>query len=319
MAIEIISSQTELVLELSLIKRVGPKKLRQIFSSPPQFLFDISVEELLAEVKIYPSKEELSWAHKEAQFQIDQAMKFEAKIISALDDEYPRLLKQSDYDPFLLFVKGKLSETPENSVAIIGTRQPTEHSKIIDERITAFFVKQGWSIVSGLALGCDSIAHQTAVNLNGHTVAVLAHGLHTIAPKENIGLANEILESGGALVSTYPFDTAPAPFLFAARDKIQTAMAKGVIMIASDIQGGSLIASRASIQSGRVLAVPYPTKDDRLKEEPKVQANLILADDDWSDKAELLECSKKPELLDQLFIIRNKDDYPVLLEKLQRS
>jgi DNA processing protein len=105
--------------------------------------------------------------------------------------------------------------------------------------LTRYWAEKGWSIVSGLALGCDAIAHRTAVEVRAHTVAVLAHGLHTIAPAQHRKLPEDILEAGGALESEFPFGKAPLPAQFAKRDRTQAGLAQAVLPIQSDLTGGS--------------------------------------------------------------------------------
>lgn len=150
-----------------------------------------------------------------------------ARIVSAVDDEYPALLAATRDDPFLLFVRGRFCGRQQKSVAIIGTREPTPHGRLIAQRITGFFVERHWSIVSGLAPGCDALAHQTAIEAGAHTVAVLAHGLHMIAPARHKGLAQDILDAGGALVSEYPFGANALGARFVKRDRTQAGMSLG--------------------------------------------------------------------------------------------
>lgn len=304
-----VSPQTRTLLALSMLKGVGPAALRKVVQV--QHFEEISLEELLPYLPrnvgagIGPAA--ILEAADKADRQVNLALNAGARIISSADDEYPRLLTQTRDDPQILFIKGRLARTPENSVAIIGTREPTEHGKIIAERLTRFFVGEGWSIVSGLALGCDAIAHQTSVDAGGHTVAVLAHGLQTIAPKRHQKLADQILESGGALVTEYSFGQEPLPTQFVKRDRTQAGLAQGVVMIQSDVVGGSLHASRAALDYKRWLALPYPTKQDIGSQEPKIQANLLLAEASMREKAELLKCS--PNDLQRLIILRSKSDY----------
>ncbi|MER8748078.1 DNA-protecting protein DprA [Mesorhizobium sp. M1050] len=242
------------------------------------------------------------------------ALKAGARIISSADAEYPRLLVQTRDDPQILFVKGRLASSPEKSVAIIGTREPTEHGKIIARRLTEFFVEDGWSVVSGLALGWDGIAHEVAVSAGGHTVAVLAHGLQTISPKGHTKLAEQILESGGALVTEYRMGQGPLPAQFVKRDRTQAGLAQGVVMIQSDLKGGSLFASRAAIEYQRWLSVPYPTPQDVSRQEPKVQANILLADGALREKSDLLKC--EPGDLERLIVLRSKSDYAQMIHPL---
>jgi DNA processing protein len=172
-----------------MLSGIGPATLRkatQVFGFE-----DKSVDQLGSEVPAIgrASAPAGAWskALELAEEQVDLAERCGARILSPLDAEYPKLLAATKDDPFLLYVRGDLAPSPEKSVAIIGTREPTPHGEIIATRITQFFVEQGWSVVSGLALGCDAIAHRAAIDAGGHTVAVLAHGLQTIAPAKHRG------------------------------------------------------------------------------------------------------------------------------------
>lgn len=307
-----VTSQTSFLLTVSMLKGVGPATLRKLASIPN--FHEQDIWELAKRVpQLARSLNQESWnqARGGATEQIDEAFKINARILSALDPEYPKLLASTKDDPFLLFVRGKLAEDADKSVAVIGTREPTGHGEMIAARITSFFAEQGWSIVSGLAIGCDAIAHQTALDCRAHTVAVLAHGLHTIAPTRHRRLAEEIVERGGALVSEYRFGQDAQKQQFVKRDKTQAGLAKGVVMIQSDLIGGSLHASRASLEYGRWLAIPYPTDKDRDRGEAKVQANLVIADGTNAEVMDLLRCPH--EALGRVIILRGRDNYTELL------
>ncbi|WP_350298129.1 DNA-processing protein DprA [Pseudomonas putida] len=308
-----VSRETKKLLTLSMLPGVGPATLKKVASIHG---FDDLEVEALSRINSFLHKalsvpDAWSLASEQAEFQVDSAEKHEAKIISPLDADYPDLLAATKDDPFILYVCGELHACPMKSVAIIGTREPTPHGEIITRRVTEYFIENQWSIVSGLALGCDGLAHQAALDSGGHTVAVLAHGLQMIAPSQHKKLAHNILESGGALISEYPFGQKVFPQQFVKRDRTQAGLAQGVVMIQSDIKGGSLHASRAALDYNRWLAVPLPTSVDRSNKEPKVMANLLIAEGDWVDKANLLKC--KRERLDNVLLLRTRDDYPNML------
>jgi DNA processing protein len=311
-----LSAATGKLLALSMLKGIGPATLRKIARILDFDLMDNHqlAAQLPSNATILRDDKAWSDALLKAEKQVEEAEKRGARILSPLDPEYPKLLAGTKDDPFLLFVRGKLAQTPAKSVAIIGTREPTGHGGVIAQRITHFFVEQGWSVVSGLAIGCDATAHQAALEKGGHTVAVLAHGLHTIAPARHRRLADDILAQGGALVSEYHFGVDAQPQFFAKRDRIQAGMAQGVVMIQSDHKGGSLHASRATLEYGRWLAVPYPTEQDRVGQEPKIQANLTLAEGSVAERAELLRCP--PAALAQVMILRGREDYGKMVGKI---
>ncbi len=310
-----ISPKTLRLLALAKLKGVGPKALATVSRIPDfqRIPVDGLVEHLPRRVGNDFDQSALSKAEDEAGRQTECAQKEDARIISSADPEYPCLLMTTPDDPQLLFVKGKLASRNDNAVAIIGTRKPTEHGEIITQGITEYFLANNWSIVSGLAMGCDTIAHESAIEGGGHTVAVMAHGLQTVAPSRNRKLAERILASGGALVSEFMFGIAPQPQQFVKRDKTQAGLARGVVMIQSDLTGGSLHASRAAIRYRRWLAVPVPVEQDRSRKEPKIKANLLFTGDRSQDSADLLECSSDA-LLRQIIPLRCRGDYASMLQ-----
>lgn len=304
-----ISLAARFLLSLSHLPGVGPATLKKALSTPRSDLFAIDV--IAAHVPAISKALSIDGAWERAQenteMQMREAQRHEARILCVLDPEYPKLLAETRDDPLVLFVRGSLAVNPTNSVAIIGTREPTAHGMVIAKRITQFFAEAEWSIVSGLAIGCDSLAHETALDAGAHTVAVLAHGLQMIAPARNRQLAERILSRGGALISEYPFGREVQKQQYVKRDRTQAGMAQGVVMIQSDLVGGSLHASRAALEYRRWLAVPYPTDKDRERNEPKIQANLLIADGDDEKRADLLRCPSGS--LSSVLILKSKEDY----------
>lgn len=301
------------------IKGVGPSTLEKLALRPD---FASSTIDGLAKTNTMLAKAlntGQSWdaASALADADIRRAAKIQARIISVLDEEYPRLLRQTKDRPFFLYVRGSWPTQPMRSIAVIGTREPTEHGKVIAQRITEHMASIGWSIVSGLALGCDSIAHRAALSQKGHTVAILAHGLHTVAPKQHEALARQIVDEGGILVTEYGFGVEPFPHQFVKRDRIQAGLTRGVVMIQSGLEGGSLHASRAALEYGRVLAVPVATERDSGHDEKRVAANILLGGTDDGAKARLLKCNASD--LTRLFLINNKNDYPCLIDAFTRN
>jgi DNA processing protein len=244
---------------------------------------------------------------EDAEGQAERAARSGARIVSRWDEEYPTLLAATRDDPVVLYVQGAWALNLDASVAIVGTRTPTDDGAVITERVTAHFVDRRWSIVSGLALGCDAVAHRTALRAHGHTVAVLAHGLHTLAPRQHRALADDILDGGGAWVSEFPFGCEPRPPQFVKRDRTQAGLAQGTVLIQSDLTGGSLHAARAALDYDRWLAVAYPTARDRTRAEPTIRANLLVADGAAHEKARLLHCPA--DALERVIVVRSRGDY----------
>ncbi len=313
---ETISPVTEKLLSYAHAKGIGARRLNKLagfpdFASAKRLDLGQAHPEILT---FLPTQDEWLTANQEAGKDILQAEKFNARILSVLDPDYPPLLASSPDRPAILYVRGNVSALSAKSLAVIGTRTPTAHGKLTAERITSHFAEDGWTIVSGLALGCDAAAHEAALRVGTPTVAVMAHGLQTITPTQNKALAERILASGGALVSEFAFGQEPLPGLYAARDKTQAGLSQGVILIQSDIEGGSLHASRAALRYNRWLAVAYPTERDRTHNEPKIAANLLIADGSAADKSELLQC-RHPYQLDYIHVLRSRNDYNLIVNR----
>jgi len=306
------SDITHKLLILSKIKGIGPRALIQLSEIKN---FDLlSFSELAEEHKVLKKKLEdidLLDAEKEAQYDITEAENSSSKIISILDNIYPVLMRDIIDRPAIIYIKGNFHFQENKSIAIIGTREPTEHGKIITERISEFFIENNYSIISGLAIGCDTLAHEVAVENSVHTVAVLSHGLQTIAPKQNMDLAKKILDTGGLLLTEYPFGTPVRPFQYVQRDRIQAALSKAVVMILSDLKGGSLHASSAILKYNRILAVPFPTNQDIKNNSPKIEANKLIASSNDNDIMKLLSCEQKT--LENIMILKSKEGYNELL------
>lgn len=245
---------------------------------------------------------------------IESAEKYGHAIIGVSDKSYPKLAQRLNAISPVLFVSGSLNAIQEKSITIIGTREPSRDGVITAERITREFCIRGWTIVSGLALGIDSVAHNIALQQNQATIAVLAHGLDDLYPKSNTRLAQQIVEKNGALISEYPYRTKSLPANFVERDKVQAGLGKAVLMIQSDITGGSLHASRAALKFGRHLIIPYPTKRDIESKHIKINANLRILESLREDVAKYLHCSI--EDTDKIIALRSRNDYNDVEQKI---
>jgi DNA processing protein len=181
------------------------------------------------------------------------------KVVLRGTPEYPALLAQIPYPPPLLYVNGQLSAVDEWSVAVVGTRQPTTYGKEATRRIVHDLAAAGVTIVSGLALGIDSIAHKAALEAGGRTIAVLATGADQVYPERNRALAERIMAGHGALVSEFPIGTKPLAQLFPVRNRIISGLALATLVIEAGRQSGALITVDYALEQGRdVFAVPGP-------------------------------------------------------------
>jgi DNA processing protein len=166
------------------------------------------------------------------------------------DADFPSALKLIPNPPVFLFVQGQIPAM-EASMAVVGTRRISSYGRAVTERFTRQLVEAGYSIISGLALGVDTVAHRTALECGGVTVAVLAGGLDTIHPSRNTGLARRILESGGALASEYPLGSPSLPHHFPIRNRLVSGLSRGVLVTEAGLASGTYATVRYALDQGR--------------------------------------------------------------------
>jgi DNA processing protein len=178
------------------------------------------------------------------------------KLLTWGDEGYPRHLKEIDQPPPVLYTRGSLLPEDEWAVAIVGTRRVTAYGRQVAEEVATTLAHSGVTIVSGLARGVDSIAHQAAVNAGGRTLAILGNGVDLVYPPENRRLASQIMENG-ALVSDYALGTPPDGINFPPRNRIISGLSLAVIIIEAGMTSGALITASFAAEQGRdVFAVP---------------------------------------------------------------
>lgn len=172
------------------------------------------------------------------------------------DDEYPRLLRHIPSPPPILYVRGEMLPTDELAIGIVGTRRATSYGADMAARIAADLAHAGVTVVSGLALGIDTVAHRSTLDAGGRTIAVFGCGLDTIYPPRNRNLAERIVENG-AVVSEYPLGTRPDARNFPVRNRIISGLSRGVAVIEAPLRSGALITTMFAGEQGRdVFAVP---------------------------------------------------------------
>ncbi len=177
-------------------------------------------------------------------------------IITIYDDSYPQDLKNIYNKPLVLYVKGNIIEEDALAIAVVGSRKATSYGKWATEYFVRELVNLEVTIVSGLALGIDSIAHKTAIENGGRTIAVLGNGLDIIYPKRNKELYKTVPENG-ALITEYPFGVEPLAYNFPQRNRIISGISLGVIVIEAKEKSGSLITVEHALEQGKeVFALP---------------------------------------------------------------
>ena len=194
---------------------------------------------------------------------LEMLEKCSARIISLWDEDYPKVLREIHDPPALLFVRGKLPDADLPCLAIVGTRNPSLYGVKQAHVIAADLVHQGWGIISGMARGVDTSAHEGALQGKGQTYAVFGCGIDVIYPSENRALADKIALSGG-LISEFLPGTEPEAGLFPRRNRIISGMSRGVLVVQGDETSGAMITARFALEQNReVFALPGNIEDRR--------------------------------------------------------
>lgn len=185
------------------------------------------------------------------------------QTITIKHNSYPVLLKDIHKPPAELQVAGTLV-TDRPTVAIVGSRKPTEYGEMIAYRLSADLARAGFIIVSGLAYGIDAIVHRATLEAGGITWAVLGSGLDKLYPARHASLAREIIREGGAVISEYHAGTPPLKHHFPARNRIIAGISLATIVPEADAKSGSLITAQLALEENRLVgAVPGPITSER--------------------------------------------------------
>ncbi|WP_444931170.1 DNA-processing protein DprA [Microbulbifer sp. SSSA002] len=178
--------------------------------------------------------------------------------IRRTDPEYPAGLEDCPNPPAILYARGNTDLLSRAGIAIVGSRDASKNGLEIAQRIAGYVASRGHVIVSGLALGIDTAAHEGALAAGGDTIAVLAHGLHTANPPSNYKLAMRILEAGGLWVSEHPEGVPPQKYFFIARNRIQVGLSQSSIIVESTTSSGAMKHADFCLQARHKLFAVAP-------------------------------------------------------------
>lgn len=182
--------------------------------------------------------------------------------IDRSDPRYPESLRQIGWPPEKLYYEGNIDLLKGKNIAVVGTRRMSEYGRMVTEQFVRGLMKEGWTIVSGLARGVDRVAHETALNCKGSTLAVLAHGLDMTYPPEHVELRKRIVASGGLIVSEQAEGVKLTKQNLAVRNRIVVGISQCVLVTESPKSSGTKITVRFAADSGKdVYIVPGPIND----------------------------------------------------------
>lgn len=196
--------------------------------------------------------------YEKADEELEKVRKLGGDVLILDDGSYPYFLREIADPPITLYVKGDWQACFDAPcIAVVGSRRCSTYGENASEMLSRDLAANGICIISGLARGIDTAAHRGAITAGGRTIAVLGTGIDNVYPKENARLVDEILDSGGAIVSQFPLETPPLKDNFPYRNRIISGLSLGVLIVEASERSGSLITARLAMEQNReVLAVP---------------------------------------------------------------
>ena len=253
---------TEASIALNMLPTVGPVRLRkllQIFREPQQILAAKRSElrkvegigsEVADQISMWESTVDLV-------AELERVRDFGATVITQESPSYPRPLREIHAPPIVLYVWGELQERDDHAIGVIGARRTTHYGTESAKKLSYQLAYAGLTVISGLARGIDTAAHQGALAAKGRTVAVIGAGLAKLYPPENAALAEKIRSGNGAVVSEFSMAVEPDRQTFPMRNRIISGWSHGILVVEAGLNSGALITSAQALEQGRsVYAVP---------------------------------------------------------------
>lgn len=252
-------NNAELIITLTLIKGLGRKTINKIIrqgvlngletSETIDYLNNINLK-----IKGLITKDELKYANDIAKRIIDICAREDIKISTLLDKDFTQKLKNIDDNPVIIYSKGDYNNLNDKGVAIIGSRNPSLHGVNVSYKISSILSQKNYTIVSGLANGCDTFAHLGALDTYGNTIAVMPCGLDMVYPNNNRDLFKRIINNNGCVISEHPPGQTVSKYRLIERDRLQSALSEGIIVIETTENGGSLHTVNYAFDQNKIVS-----------------------------------------------------------------
>ena len=245
-----------------MLPKMGPVRLRnllQVFGTPEKVLSARgaalrAVDGIGSEV----AEQIVSWESAvDLSAELQRIRDFGAQVITAESPSYSRQLREIHAPPIVLYVWGELQDRDQHAIGVIGSRRTTHYGTESAKKLSYQLAYSGLTVISGLARGIDTAAHQGALAAKGRTIAVIGSGLNKLYPPENAGLAEKIASGNGAVVSEFSMDVEPDRQTFPMRNRIISGWSHGILVVEAGLNSGALITASQALEQGRsVYAVP---------------------------------------------------------------
>jgi DNA processing protein len=296
-------NSTEACVALNMLPTMGPVRLRkllQVFETPERVLAakrsDLrKVEGIGNEVADQIS----SWESiVDLAAELARVRAFGASVITQESPSYPKALREIHAPPIVLYVWGELQERDHHAIGIIGARRTTHYGTESAKKLAYQLAYAGLTVISGLARGIDTAAHQGALAAKGRTIAVIGSGLSKLYPPENLGLAEKIRNDNGAIVSEFSMEIEPDRQTFPMRNRIISGWSHGILVVEAGLNSGALITASQALEQGRsVYAVPgHINAPSAMGSNRLIQqgAKLVMDASDILDDLQILLPETKP-------------------------
>ncbi|MBA3273321.1 MAG: DNA-protecting protein DprA, partial [Chthoniobacterales bacterium] len=255
-------TSTEACIALNMLPKMGPVRLRkllEVFETPERILSARAgalraVDGVGAEV----AEQITNWENiVDLAAELQRITDFGAEVIAAASPNYPKQLREIHAPPIVLYVWGDLTERDTHAIGVIGSRRTTHYGTECAKKLSYQLAYAGLTVVSGLARGIDTAAHQGALAAKGRTIAVIGSGLLNLYPPENAALAEKIARGNGAVVSEFSMEIEPDRQTFPMRNRIISGWSQGILVVEAGLNSGALITASQALEQGRsVYAVP---------------------------------------------------------------
>src|SRR5215213_10929463 len=296
-------NSTEACIALNMLPTMGPVRLRkllQVFETPERILSARgsalrAVEGIGPEVADQITKWE---SVVDLSAELQRIRDFGAEVITAESPLYPRQLREIHSPPIVLYVWGEITDRDQHAIGVIGSRRTTHYGTESAKKLSYQLAYAGLTVISGLARGIDTAAHQGALAAKGRTIAVIGSGLAKLYPPENGPLAEKIRSGNGAIVSEFSMDIEPDRQTFPMRNRIISGWSHGILIVEAGLNSGALITASQALEQGRsVYAVPgHINAPSAMGSNRLIQqgAKLVMDASDILDDLQILLPESKP-------------------------